>query len=136
MAIRINNALRSKMVDNVTAYLSGTGGTSGSMAMLRVYSGTQPGTAGGTSGTMLVQIDSISWVAGSNGTATITTNNTGTAATTGVSAWARLSGTDGTTYVIDGNCGTSTQDFVIDIASITAEGVVTLTAATIIQPAS
>ena len=139
MAIKLVNPLRSRIVDVVSAYLSGTNGTSGSGAMLRVYGGTQPGTGGGTAGTqeILVQIDGIAWSSGSNGTAVLAAQVTGTAGTAGAATWARLSGTDGTGYVIDGVCGTSAaSDFVIDSASIVATAVVTLTAASIIQPAS
>jgi hypothetical protein len=139
MALRILDPLRSKVVDTVTAYLSGTDGTAGTIGLLRVFGGTQPGTAGATSGTQgtLVAIEFIAWAAGSNGTAVITGTRTGTAGATGTAAWARLSGSDGTGYVIDGGCGTaSTQDFVIDVAGITADSIITLSTATIVMPAS
>jgi hypothetical protein len=147
MAIKILDSVRTQMVDAVVACLSGTSGTagtiiagtSGSAGALRVYGGTQPGTAGGTAGTqeILVRIDGLSWGAATNGTATLTASKTGTAGTTGTATWARLSGTNGTGYIIDGVCGTAaTSDFVIDAAAISADAVVTLTAATIVQPGS
>jgi hypothetical protein len=131
MAIRINDPLRTKMVDAVTANL-------GSSGVLKVYAGTQPGTGGATtSETMIVQFESLAWATGSNGTAALLSTKTGTAATNGTAAWARLASTDGSSYVIDGNCGTSAaSDFVIDAANISAEAVCTLTKATIIQPGS
>jgi hypothetical protein len=139
MALKIIDPLRSKIVDVVAAYLSGTGGTAGTIGLLRVFGGTQPGTAGGTSGTQgtLVQIQFIAWAAGSNGTAAITGTRTGTAGSTGTATWARLSGSDGTGYIVDGGCGTaSTQDFVIDVAGITVDSIITLSTATIVMPAS
>lgn len=139
MAIRLNDPIRSKIADQISAYLSGTSGTKGTAGVLKVYNGTQPGTAGGTSGTslLIVEISPISWSNASNGTAAISTNVTGTAGTDGTATWARLSDSSGTAYIIDGNCGTSAaSDFVIDIAEITATSVVTLSAATLIQPGS
>ena len=131
MAIRINDALRTKMVDAVIGNL-------GSAGVLKVYSGTQPGTGGDTTAeTMIVQFESLAWTVGSNGTAALVSTQTGTAATNGTAAWARLASTDGSSYVIDGNCGTSAaSDFVIDTANISAEAICTLTKATIIQPGS
>lgn len=134
MALRIQNDLRSAIVDMIT----GTYGT----ARLRVYGGTQPGTAGdSTTANVLADFtvaeNVISWNPATNGTAAISASKTTTAGTTGTASWARLSSTDGTSFVIDGACGTaSTCDFVIDAAAISAGAVVTLTAATIIQPAS
>lgn len=135
MAIRLNDAIRNAMVNSV---ITGLAGTSGSAGMLRIYSGTQPGTAGGTSGTslLLVQFSGVSWAAASNGTSGILTAYSGTASTTGTAAWGRLSGSDGTSHVIDGDCGITTQDFLIDAVVLTAGGSVSLTSASIIQPAS
>lgn len=131
MAIRINDALRTKMVDAVTGNL-------GSAGVLKVYSGTQPVTGGDTtSEVMIVEFAGLAWTAGSNGTAALVSTQTGTAATNGTAAWARLASTDGSSYVIDGNCGTSAAlDFVIDAVNISALAVCTLTKATIIQPGS
>lgn len=136
MAIRLGDSIRSKIVDVVTAYISGTGGTAGSQGMLRVYSGTQPGTAGGTSGTLLVTINGLAWTSASNGTSAIIESCVGTSATSGTAGWARLSGTDGSSYIIDGACGETVEDFVIDFIAIADASPVTVTAATIIQPSS
>jgi hypothetical protein len=46
MAVKINNALRSNIADRITAYLSGTGGTTGTAGMLRVYGGVRANAAG------------------------------------------------------------------------------------------
>jgi hypothetical protein len=139
MAIRINDPLRTKIADYVVAWLSGTGGTSGTSGMLKVYGGTQPTTGGGTAGTqeILVQMDLIGWEAATNGTSAISASVVGTAGTDGDAVWARLSDSSGTAYIIDGGCGTAaTCDFVIDEASIAFEAPITLTDATIMQPGS
>ena len=138
MAIMINDSLRTKMANVVTAWLSGTNGTSGTAGILKVYGGVQP-TSGGTAGTqeILVQISPLGWVAASNGTAALVDVQTGTAGTDGDAVWARLSDSSGTACIVDGNCGTSgLSDFVIDEAEITASAVITLTAASIVQPGS
>jgi hypothetical protein len=136
MAIRLNSATRNKIVDIVTAYLSGTDGTAGSVGMLRIYSGAQPGTAGGTAGVLLVTIEGLAWSAATGGTAVLAGTYSGTSATTGTAGWGRLSGTDGSSYIIDGDCGEGGVDFVIDNAAIEAELSVTLQSASIIQPDS
>jgi hypothetical protein len=132
MAIRLNDAIRSVMADaGVVGYL----GTAG---ILSVYAGTQPATGGGaTTQGKIVEIAGISWNAATNGTALIAASKTGTCGTAGTAAWARLTDSSGTTYVVDGNCGTaSTSNFVIDVALIAGDSVVTLTAATIVVPGS
>jgi len=132
MAIRLNNAMRSAIVNSGIVAFLGTAG------IVKVYDGVQAANGGdAATGNMLVQINAISWNTGTNGTALITGTKTGTAATAGTATWARLSGTDGTSYVIDGNCGTAaTCDFVIDATSIASTSIVSLTAATLVQPAS
>lgn len=132
MALRLNDPLRSIIANGIT-------GTFGTSAILKVYGGVQPGTGGATAGTqeIIVQISGIGWSSGSNGTAVIAGNKVGTAGTSGTALWARLSGSDGTSTIIDGVCGTAANaDFVIDSASIANTAVVTLTAATIVQPAN
>lgn len=131
MALRLNNLVRSSLLN---------GGILGSFgtASLKVYDGTQPGTGGATSGTslLLVTIGGITWNAASNGTAVLSGSKTGTAGTTGTAAWARLTDGVSTTLMIDGACGTgASNDYVIDTLVITAATVVTLTSATLIQPA-
>ena len=135
MAIALNDAIRSKVVDRVTAYLSGTGGTSGNTGMMRVYAGSQPADGGGsTSGsTMLVQITGLSWNAATNGTAGIAASKAGTAGEAGEAGWARLSSSDGTSYVIDGDV---VSDFIIDTTTVEESAVVTVTEANIVQPAA
>lgn len=130
MALRLNDPLRSAIIDGIVGNI-GTGG-------LKVYGGDRPSEGGGTAGTqeILVELSGIVWGTALNGTAAITGSINGTSGTGGTAIWARLSGTDGTGYVIDGICGTAaTSDFVIDQAVIQTSDVVTLTAASLIQPA-
>jgi hypothetical protein len=133
MALRLNDPLRSKII--ATGIIGGLG----TSAILKVYGGTQPLSGGGTTTEgIIVQISGISWATPSNGTAALSTSFLGTAnGTDGTASWARLSDTSGTAYVIDGACGTSSlSDFIIDSEVINGTSVITLTSASIIQPAS
>jgi len=143
MALRLQDDVRTKVVDYVTVLLCGTAGTPagtrGTVGYLRIFGGVQPGTGGATHGTQgtLCAISYISWLAGTTGTAVISASRTGTAGSTGTAQWARLSYSDGTSFIVDGGCGTAaTQQFVIDVAGITVDSIVTLSSATIIMPAS
>jgi len=143
MALRLQDDVRTKIVNEVTILLSGTAGTPtgtrGTVGYLRIFGGTQPGTGGATSGTQgtLCEIVKIGWLVGTTGTAVIAASRTGTAGSTGTAAWARLSAENGTSYIVDGGCGTaSTQQFVIDVAGITVDSIITLSAASIIMPAT
>jgi hypothetical protein len=144
MAYRINGPLRSLMVDVVTARLSGTNGTAGTQGMLRIYSGAAPATADeapGANNVLLVSIASnaagtgINWSSGTNGTAVASrAQYLGTAATSGIAQWGRLSGTDGTGYVVQGDVGTSaTSAFIINSVTIAALSVVSMNSMTMIQ---
>jgi hypothetical protein len=133
MAIRLNDAIRTGIVD------SGIVGMLGTSGILKIYNTPQPPAGGeATTSNLIVTISGISWNPATNGTGLISGTKTGTAgATAGTAAWGRLSGTDGSTYLVDGNCGTAaTCDFVINAVAIAASSVVSLTAATIVQPAS
>lgn len=136
MAIRVNNSLRSYIVDTGVVTPLGPGA-----ALLKIYTGTQPGTGGATAGTSRIigTVGALNWSAGTNGTAVLVVGSyTGTAGTDGTAGWARLSDGAGTSvYIIDGGCGTeSTQNFVIDAAAITKGATITATAVTLIMPES
>jgi len=133
MAIRLNNAIRTGIVD------SGIVGMLGTSGILNIYNTPQPAAGGdATTANLIVTISGISWKPATNGTAYISGTFAGTAgATAGTAAWGRMTGTDGSTYIIDGNCGTSsTSDFVINAVAVAGASVVSLTAATIVQPAA
>lgn len=136
MAIRVNNLLRNYIIDHGVVSPLGPG-----TALLKIYTGTQPGTGGATAGTSRIigTVGALSWGAGSNGTVPLSAGTyTGTAGTDGTAGWARLSDGAGTSlYIIDGGCGTeSTQNFVIDAAAITKGATITVTAVTLIMPES
>jgi hypothetical protein len=108
-------------------------------AVLKIYGGSQPLTGGdATTQGIIVQIGGILWNSPVSGTAGITASYAGTAnGTAGTAVWARLADTSGTSVVIDGACGTAaSNEFVIDLAAIAGTSIVTLTAATLIMPAS
>lgn len=131
MAIKLNNALRDAMLDEVITAIS--------PGELKVYDGAQPTTGGGaTTANLLVTFSGISWGSSTGGTSSImsTAGIAGTSATAGTAVWARLSGTDGTTYAIDGNVGTASTEgnFVISTLSFLGDTEITLTELTLIQP--
>lgn len=131
MAVRISDSMRSKIVDSGIVGAFGTG-------ILKIYGGSQPVTGGGnTTQGVLVQISGLTWSAATNGTANLSSSCQGSASTSGTATWGRLSDTSGTGYIVDGVCGTSTSsDFVIDSEGIESTSVITITTATIVQPAS
>jgi hypothetical protein len=127
MTIRFNSATRDLITNAITA-------TMGS-ATLKIYTGTQPATAGtAATGTLLVDIVLAGFNASATGVATLVTSPPvqGIAVATGTAGWARL--TD-LTNNIDGSVGTSATDFIINTVSIVNGGTVTLTNCTITQPA-
>lgn len=128
MAIRFNTETRNMIVDAITAIMGS--------ATLRIYSGSQPATAGtAATGTLLVEIPLQGFNAAATGVATLYTGTPiqGIAVATGTAGWARL--TDGT-HNIDGTVGTSGTDFLINTVSVVNGGTVTLTNCTITQPAN
>jgi hypothetical protein len=127
MTIRFNSATRDLITNAITA-------TMGS-ATLKIYTGTQPATAGtAATGTLLVDIVLAGFNPSATGVATLVTSPPvqGIAVATGTAGWARL--TD-LTNNIDGSVGTSATDFIINTVSIVNGGTVTLTNCTITQPA-
>ncbi len=128
MAIRFNTETRNLIVEAITGAMGA--------ATLRVYTGTQPASAGtAPSGTLLVEIPLQGFNAAASGSATLYTASPvqGTAVASGTAGWARL--TDGSRN-IDGSVGTTGTDFIINTANVVNGGTVTLTNCTITQPAS
>ena len=128
MATRINTATRNLMVDSLN----------GTLAELKVYSGSQPATADtAASGTLLVTIDITNgFNTAANGAATLVATETGTAVASGTAGWARLQDAAGT-YRVDGTVGLSGSgaDFIISATSISNGGTINLTNATLTMPA-
>jgi hypothetical protein len=131
----MNNSLKDAVLLNVIALMAGTSGTGGT-ASLSIRAGNQPTSAesAGTGGTLCV-IAGIGWGAATTGTASFATAGgyVGTAGSTGVPGWARLECiNDSGTCRIDGDVGTSAAaTFTINVASLTEDGEVTVTAADI-----
>ena len=132
MAFAMNNTLKNALLGNAVTYLAGTTGTAGT-ATLTIRAGDQPSAeSAGTGGTLCV-ITGIGWNSGTAGTSTLAGTYVGTAGSTGDAGWARLEcvNTAGTCR-IDGNVGTSgTNTFTINTTTITEDGEVTLSAASI-----
>ena len=133
MAFAMNNTLKNAILGNVVTYMAGTTGTGGT-ASLTIRAGDQPSAeSAGTGGTLCV-ISGIGWTTGTSGTSNLSTSSyTGTAGSTGAPGWGRLECVNTTgTCRIDGNVGTaSTNTFVINVATITEDGEVTLSATSI-----
>jgi len=138
MAFRISTPLKNYLVDKgVVEMLAGTTGTAGT-GCLRIYTGTQPGSAdegsagtlSGTYGTLLCEIAGISWSAGTGGTGVFTSTSgfLGTAVTTGTAGWGRLEAVNAQgTCRVDGDVGTSGGNvFTINVSSIVAGQVVSI----------
>lgn len=122
MAIKINTALRDAILSRMQ---SGT---------LYIYTGSQPSSADSApTGTLLAQINSISFNSPSNGSRTLDRTYQGTAVATGTAGWARYS--DGP-YTVDGSVGVSGSgaDFIISTTSITTNDIVVLKSMTITMP--
>jgi hypothetical protein len=123
MAFRINNASRSAAV---TALVN-------TITVLEIRTGTQPATAEtAASGTLLATITGISWGTASNGVISVTGTPNVTAVATGTAGWGRFRNT-GDTLRFDGAVG---AEFTLADTSIVSGGTVTLTSASVTQPAS
>jgi hypothetical protein len=124
MTIRINNTLRDAMV--TAAADNGN---------LFIYSGTQPASADtAPSGTLLVQMDYLTFTAPTTGSKSLAATVPGTAVATGTAGWGRY--TDGSIRV-DGSVGAtgSGADFIISSTAITINDVVTVQTMSLTVPA-
>ena len=130
MAIKLNNKVRSSIVDNLISVIHYGG-------YVQIYTGSAPSTADAApTGNLLVEIDTTNiWGNGaSNGTSAITLQQTGESGTGGIAGYARWVYTAGE-LCVQGNVGTAaTCDFQINKGTFGVE-TITLLAATIIQPA-
>jgi hypothetical protein len=121
MPIRINTAKRTA---TATAMVNG-------LTVLEIRTGTQPADANtAASGTLLATI-TVAWTT-TNGVATVTGTPSATAVATGTAGWGRYRNT-GDTERVDDAVG---QGFTLSNTSIVSGGTVTLTSATITQPAN
>jgi hypothetical protein len=128
MTIGFNVALRNSQRDAITT-------RAGASALLRIYAGTRPATAG-TATTLLAQLTCNSTFApgASGGVLTLNAIASATsAAATGTATWWRIVQSNGTTHVLDGSVSTvaaGTGDLQLDSTSIVLGGTVAISSAT------
>lgn len=111
--------LRNAQLDAITTF-------AGSLAKLRIYSGTRPAT-GGTATTQLAELTCNSTFAPASSGGVLTLNAItadSSADATGTATWFRIVKSDGTTHVMDGDVGTSGSDLNMNSTSFTAGGTV------------
>ena len=134
MALKLANGLRNARLDAITTFVAAG-------ALLRIYSGSQPGTGGGSvaGNTQLAQLTCNSTFAGAaaNGQLTLNAISPATSANaTGVATFMRLVKSDGTTFVWDGTCSTvaaGTGDLRLDDTSIVLGGTVAISSAVLTE---
>lgn len=120
----LDTTLRNNMLDEITSY-------AGSSAVLRIYSGTQPATAGAET-TILAQLTCNATLAAAAASGVLTLNSItadSSANATGTATWARLYQSDATTHVMDMDVSTTaagTGDLQLDDTSIVLGGTVAL----------
>ncbi len=98
----LDETLRNNMLDEITGYAAGS-------AVLRIYSGTQPATAGAET-TILAQLtcNATFAVAATGGVLTLGTVAADSSANaTGTATWARIYQSNGTTHVLDMDVSTT-----------------------------
>ena len=120
----LDETLRNNMLDEITGYAAGS-------AVLRIYSGTQPATAGAET-TILAQLtcNATFAVAATGGVLTLGTVAADSSANaTGTATWARIYQSNGTTHVLDmdvSTTGAGTGDLQLDDTAIVLGGTVAL----------
>jgi hypothetical protein len=130
MALGLNVTLRNNMLNQITS-------RAGTNAILRIYSGSRPATAGSET-TILAQLTcnaSAFAPAASSGVLTLNSITSDTSANaTGTATWFRIYASDGTTHVFDGSVSTiaaGTGDMQLDDTAIVLGGTVAISSATI-----
>jgi len=122
MVVRLNTTLRDQMANAIP-----------SVGTLYVRTGSQPTSADSAmTGTLLVQIDNVTFSAAASGGRSLVSTAVGTATTAGTAAYARF--TDGT-RVVDGSVGlTTASDFVISSTVLALGDVVTVQQMSLTMP--
>ena len=114
MALAYEQAtLRDAMLDAITTH-------AGNAALLRIYDGSRPATAG-TATTLLAELTCGTPFAAAavNGVLTLgAITQDSSANATGTATWFRIVKSDGTTFVMDGSVGTSGSDLNLTTTSI------------------
>jgi archaellin len=92
----------------------------GASALLRIYDGTRPATAG-TATTLLAELTCNATFAAAASGGVLTLNSItqdASANANGTATWFRVVKSDGTTFVMDGNAGTSGSDLNLTTTTI------------------
>lgn len=122
MAIALSATLRNNRADQITSF-------AGASALLRIYNGTRPATAG-TATTLLAELTCNATFAPSASGGVLTLNaitQDSSANATGTATWFRIVKSDGTTFVMDGDVGTSGSDLNLNTTSLVSGGPVAVT---------
>lgn len=128
MALGLAITLRNNRLDQITAFC-------GASALLRIYSGTRPATAGAVT-TLLAQLTCNATFAPGASSGILTLNSISpatSAAATGTATWFRIVKADGTTFCLDGSVSTvaaGTGDLRLDDTAIVLGGTVAISSAT------
>lgn len=131
MALGFDTTLRNTRANTITTL-------AGASALLRIYSGSRPATAGSTT-TLLAQLTCNATFAPSASGGVLTLNAISSAlsaAATGTATWFRIVKSDGTTHVMDGSVSTvaaGTGDMRLDDTSIVLGGTVAISSAVITE---
>jgi hypothetical protein len=113
MALSYLVATRNARLDAITT-------SAGASALLRIYDGTRPATAG-TATTLLAELTCNATFAPAASGGVLTLNaitQDSSANATGTATWFRIVKSDGTTFVMDGSVGTSGSDLNLSTTSI------------------
>lgn len=112
--------------------------TPGNAGKIRVYTGTQPSTGGGSlsGNTLLVEftLPNPAFGSASGGVITANTISAAVATNTGTATWFRMLQSDGTTVILDGTVGTSASDLNLTSTSITTGDTIAVTSMTVTMP--
>lgn len=114
--------IRNPMLDIITT-------AAGASALLRIYDGSRPATAG-TATTLLAELTCNATFAGAASSGALTLNSItqdSSANNTGTATWFRIVKSDGTTFIMDGNVGTSGSDLNLTTTTITQTQPVSIT---------
>ena len=125
MGLSFAATLRASRLDAITTF-------AGNGALIRLYTGTKPTTAGGAATTLLAELvcGTPFAAAANSGTGQLTLSaitQDSSADNTGSAGWFRLVKSDGTTVVMEGTVGTSSADLIMPSTSITATQPVQIT---------
>jgi hypothetical protein len=113
MAIALESGLRDSRMDAITT-------RAGNAALLRIYDGTRPATAGAAT-TLLAELTCGTPFAPDSAGGVLTVGaitQDASANATGTATWFRVVKADGTSFVMDGNVGTSGSDLNLTTTSI------------------